>query len=107
MDKLAEGLGLLQHLDVHGILLWHALEEPIHVEPVNFTSLLSVGSRRSEKLPVGVEETGKASNECSSDLIRIERGRTGQHDHVSASGMNSNTTIGASEDAFIGLLFTD
>ena len=71
------------------MLMRKALEERFHVEFVIQSLLLLVAAGRHKKLLVGVEQAGKAPDECGTDLIRMESGVTHQTDLGCAAVVHS------------------
>lgn len=93
MNELAEGLGLLEHLNEERVLLRHTFKESLHVEPIDVPGFLPITGGRQKELAVCIKKTSETSHERRTDLIRVERNRTWQTDLGGATGMCSNTTI--------------
>ena len=65
-------LCLLQNSNVLSVLVWKAFHERIHVETVKQPSLLLLAICRYKILLICVEQAGKASHECRTDLVWME-----------------------------------
>lgn len=93
MNELAEGLGLLEHLDKERVLLRHTLKEALHVEPIDVPGFLPITGGWQEELAVRIEKTGETSHKRRTNLVRVECDGAWQADLRGATGMCSNTTI--------------
>ena len=87
-ERVRLTLSLVQPGQVVGIFMRKATQKAIELESVEHPTFLLLGGRRLEELSVGIEQTGKASNKCSTDLVRIEGGWTNNVELGSATSMN-------------------
>ena len=84
---------LLHHLHIACILVGHALQESIHVEPVELPGLLLVTCGGLKKLPVRVEEAGEASHKGCTDLVRVKRNWAHQTNLAGTAAMSIYTAV--------------
>jgi hypothetical protein len=86
-------LGLLHHLHITCILVGHALQETVHVKPVELPGLLLVTRGGLKKLPIRVEEAGEASYKSCTDLVRVKRNWAHQTDLVGTAAVSIYTAV--------------
>ena len=106
VKELVEGLRLLEHHDVLGILARQTFKEVVHLKLVECASLPLGGCGGMHILAIGVEETGEAAHKSGLHLVGMEGGRAYDADLFGASSMGVDLTSRTLVHTLVSFLIT-